>query len=376
MKKPKKTDETKVAIACQGGGSQTAFTAGVLKSLFDNNIHHQRKIIGLTGTSGGALNAALAWYGLLKTAKGDTTPIGKRIADFWHDLMAQHSLELFVDQSFAESLRLIDAGLLPLFEISPASFISQWMTSTVSRFMPRERFMNFKGLLEDHIKFEEIESLREPTSPVLLIGAANVLKGNMKIFNSRNGEITAEAILASAAIPNLFPAVQIGEDYYWDGLFSANPPVMALVQAKQYKGEGNFPDEIWIILINALTYKNVPTRPNEIVDRRNEMIGNVSVIQEVNTLMMLGRIFKAKGFKKAMLKELGYTNPEWVKIRFIHMTEEIQSSLDYPSKLSRDPSHINKLIEDGEKQGQEFLKTLSQPADTIEEAVRKLRQGE
>ncbi|HEX3034786.1 MAG TPA: patatin-like phospholipase family protein, partial [Thermodesulfobacteriota bacterium] len=229
--------------------------------------------------------------------------------------MAEHSLEIFFDHSLVESLRMIDSGLLPLFEISPASFISHLMTSTVSSFLPRKRFTDFKGLLEDHIKFEEIESLLEQTSPILLIGAANILKGNMKIFNSRDGEIIAEAVLASAAIPNLFPAVQIGEDYYWDGLFSSNPPVMALVQAKQYKGEGMFPDEIWIILINPLTCKNVPTRPNEIVDRRNEMIGNVSVIQEVNTLMMLGRIFKAKGFTKAFVKELGYTNPEWVKIR-------------------------------------------------------------
>ena len=65
-------NKQKIAIACQGGGSQTAFTAGVLKALFDNNIHHDKQIVGLTGTSGGALNAALAWYGLLKAAQGDT----------------------------------------------------------------------------------------------------------------------------------------------------------------------------------------------------------------------------------------------------------------------------------------------------------------
>ncbi len=141
-------------------------------------------------------------------------------------------------------------------------------------------------------------------------------------------------------------------------------------------GERNFPDEIWIILINALTCKTLPRHPNEIVDRRNQMIGNVSVAQDIHTLAMLGRIFKAKGIKKAFLKELGYENPEWVKIRFIHMSGEVQDSLDYPSKLSRDPTLIKKLMEDGEKQGRELLKSLFQPADTIEEAVRKLRQGQ
>ncbi len=217
--------KTKIAVACQGGGSETAFTAGVLKTLFDNNNHHQKDIIGLTGTSGGDLNAALAWYGLLKAAKGDSTPIGKRITDFWQDLMAQESLEIFFDQTLMKTLRLINAGLLPLFEVSPASFIGHLMTSTVSRFLPRERFTNFKRLLEDHIKFEEIESLLEPTSPVLLIGAANVLKGNLKIFSSRNGEFRVETIIASAAIPNFFQPSRLARITIGMAYFRQIPPL-------------------------------------------------------------------------------------------------------------------------------------------------------
>lgn len=98
-------NKQKIAIACQGGGSQTTFTAGVLKAFFDNNIHHDKQIVGLTGTSGGALNAALAWYGLLKTARGDTMPIGKRIADFWEDLMAREPLELFEEGTLISTSR-------------------------------------------------------------------------------------------------------------------------------------------------------------------------------------------------------------------------------------------------------------------------------
>ena len=72
------------------------------------------------------------------------------------------------------------------------------------------------------------QNLIRPDSPVLLLGAADVLTGELKKFNSRAGEIQVEAILASAAIPTLFPAVEIGEHYYWDGLFSDNPPVKEL----------------------------------------------------------------------------------------------------------------------------------------------------
>jgi len=361
----------KIAIACQGGGSQTAFTAGVLKAFFDNNIHHEKQIVGLTGTSGGALNAALAWYGLLKTAKGDTTPIGKRIADFWEDLKAQHPLELFLDQAATDALRKVSAGTLPMFEISPSNPWMQWMQSTLAKFLPRERFTNFKGLLEDHIGFNQIESLLKPDSPVLLIGAANVKQGNLKIFCSKNGEFTVEAILASACIPNIFPAVQVGEHYYWDGLFSANPPVDELIQYR-FVGKDNIPEEIWIILINPITCETVPTQPNEIVDRRNQMIGNVSVLQDLETLAIFERVLEKKGFSEDVMKEYGYSLDKWVKIRFVHMSREVQDSLDYPSKLSREPGLIHKLMEDGERQGQKLLAGLSEPAHTVEKALQEL----
>ena len=63
--------KNKIAIACQGGGSQTAFTAGVLKSLFQNDVHNKKQIVSLSGTSGGAVCATLSWYSMLKAAKGD-----------------------------------------------------------------------------------------------------------------------------------------------------------------------------------------------------------------------------------------------------------------------------------------------------------------
>ena len=365
-------NKAKIAIACQGGGSQTAFTAGVLKALFADNVHQDKEIIALTGTSGGAVNAALAWYGLLKTAKGDTTPIGQRITDFWEDLMAKEPLELFLDQTMTDTLRKVSVGLLPMYEVSPSSPLNQWLQSTLSKFLPRERFTDFKGLLEDHIQFDEIDNLIEMDSPILHIGAANVLKGNLKIFSSRFGEFRVEAILASACIPSIFPAVQIGEDYYWDGMFSGNPPVNELIQAR-FMGLGNFPDEIWIVLINPMTCKNVPTRSNEIVDRRNQMIGNVSLLQDIETIELLARAVKGKAFKEEFLESYGVTSPDFVKIRFIQMSENVQDSLDYPSKLSRNPELIHKLMEDGEKQGRAFLEGLDQPAHTIEEAASKLR---
>jgi hypothetical protein len=55
----------RVAIACQGGGSHTAFTAGVLKRLLGPEELAGVEVVGLSGTSGGAVCALLAWYALL-----------------------------------------------------------------------------------------------------------------------------------------------------------------------------------------------------------------------------------------------------------------------------------------------------------------------
>jgi hypothetical protein len=54
-----------IAIACQGGGSHTAFTAGALKRLLRDERY---EVVALSGTSGGAICALLAWYALLQNS--------------------------------------------------------------------------------------------------------------------------------------------------------------------------------------------------------------------------------------------------------------------------------------------------------------------
>ena len=55
----------KVAIACQGGGTHAAFEAGVLSEIL-KDIHERNRfdLVGLSGTSAGALCALMVWYAL------------------------------------------------------------------------------------------------------------------------------------------------------------------------------------------------------------------------------------------------------------------------------------------------------------------------
>lgn len=52
----------KIAIACQGGGSHAAFTAGALQTFFANNLQNKFEIVSISGTSGGAICASLSIY--------------------------------------------------------------------------------------------------------------------------------------------------------------------------------------------------------------------------------------------------------------------------------------------------------------------------
>ena len=86
------TGPLRVAIACQGGGSHTAFTAGVLKRLLGADELAGVEIVGLSGTSGGAVCALLAWSALLD---GDPAAAGDRLEAFWADNSASTPLEQF-----------------------------------------------------------------------------------------------------------------------------------------------------------------------------------------------------------------------------------------------------------------------------------------
>ena len=155
----------------------------------------------------------------------------------------------------------------------------------------RPEFTDLRALLVKHIDFDALPSLVEPGSPVLLVGAGDVLQGNFKIFSSAHNEIKVEALLASAAIPNLFPAVWVDGHAYWDGIFSLNPPVVGFLQ-KAFMGKHVMPEEIWIIQINRVHHDAVPETPSDIFDRRNQLAGNLSLRHELQQIEMVNMLLQ------------------------------------------------------------------------------------
>lgn len=306
-----------VAIACQGGGSHTAFTGGVLQRLLADEDH---RVVGLSGTSGGAVCALLAWYGLLTGGAGEA---GRLLERFWEDNAATTLSDRAANAWLVGLARL--EGRVTLPTVSPYAY-------------PGFAGAAFTDLLTRHVDVDRLARLQESPpedQPLLLVGAVDVLSGDIKAFSSRRREITVNAVLASAAVPLLFRAVEERGRLYWDGLFSQNPPV------RQLPDTG--PEEIWVIRINPRARATEPKTVGDIADRRNELAGNLSLEQELFFIRKVNEWADRLGdpYRRIEIREI-----------------DLDLDLDLPSKLDRRPAFLRRLFDAGREEAEEFLARL------------------
>lgn len=342
-------EKKKVAIACQGGGSQTAFTAGVLSSLINQKTFDQYELVSISGTSGGAVCASLLWYSMVVAEAESVALSDERLVGFWRDNTSRNVFESALNDSTVAMARMVGQGNWPEFHLGPMHPWNRAAVATLQAFFPR--FYDLKGLLEKYIDFDFARQVSLASLPLLVIGAANVRTGEYRKFKSRTGggvnEIGVETILASAAVPSLFPAVEVDGEYYWDGLFSDNPPTDELILKPAVK-----PDELWVIQINPTCRGHIPTSPEDIQDRRNEMIGNNSLFQDLNHILQINQ-FVADG---AFTEEYQQRHDlKQIDVYQIGMSPDLADSLDYPSKLDRSASYINRLMADGNTRAEAFM---------------------
>ena len=341
-------EKKRIAIACQGGGTLTAFTAGVLTELLEQRLQEEYTISGLSGTSGGAICATAAWYGLERERRGAEEPPQRTLIDFWRDNAATTPAEKMFAAITGAFSWSADRGLIPTLQPNP--YRDDPALRLTQSLFPRREFLDIRALIEKHIDFDELNAMIDDDSPRLLLGAVNVLSGYFKAFDSRvPGEICVESIMASAAVPNLFKAVNVHGELYWDGLFSQNPPVAQFLKCELERR----PHEIWVVLINPSTIMQEPKTTADINDRRNELGGNISLNQEIHFIEMVNRWLETGCFTE----EVAATMMP-VKIRVIRMDPSVSDDLSHASKVSRNDRLVRRLIEHGQDQARDFLAGL------------------
>ncbi|WP_136689806.1 patatin-like phospholipase family protein [Halorhabdus amylolytica] len=315
--------QTNVAIACQGGGSHTAFTAGVLEEMLrECDWEREFELVGISGASGGAFNALAAWYGLVTDGPERA---GDLVTAIWDDLAANDYDDRMLN-SWLTSINKLGSKGWPLPQISPYQ--------VPGTEIGKERI---RDVLETHIDFEAIPDYCRLNNPELVVGTVNVNAGVFETFVDE--AVTVEAILASAAVPNVFEAVEINGHYHWDGLFSQNPPVHDLMHQPPERK----PDELWIIQINPQEFEGEPTSLEAIADRRNELSGNISLNQELGFVEQINEWVEDG---KLPVEEFAQTE--------IHRIE-MGTNYHCSTKLDRDPEFIAELLDLGREQCADFL---------------------
>jgi NTE family protein len=408
MVNEKKAKPKRIAIACQGGGSHTAFTAGALRTILEevrDKGHYE--IVALSGTSGGAVCAFLAWYALLE--ENNEQKAVEALSSFWEEDNSAY-LRVGHPESVWDVLANDFLFASNLARRSGEAALGVGFTSELNPYRYHDLFDYWRNRLKEAIEknIKEIDPqikdidqsiatrVEKAGQPLrLFVGAVNTLTGDFRVFKShkkkrKKGEeptfnddaenrVGVEAVLASAAIPTIFEATRtgeavywdpsrmpdepayVGEGVYWDGLYSQNPPVRDLTEAD--------PHEIWVIQINPEEIQQEPMRTAEIEDRRNELSGNTSLNQELYFVRKINELVKRAGqweydgilrkvFRIPPPPDAEEEGPEkkyaTIKVRRI----ELSMLLDVSSKLNRSRSHIQELIEHGAEQAQHFLKVV------------------
>jgi len=402
----------RVAIACQGGGSHTAFSAGVLKTLLGARPKKKRfDIVALSGTSGGAICALLAWYGLIQDGRsvdgeeGDGPTIDGRgeaaalLSAFWTREWPEGNATKSSREALREFRRRLEAGepgmaatrLFDSLRNDLVQMLGPWMSNpafgvnvelnpyfvsnlvelaAVRSGRPLDTLQSLwdaqraiKELLTAYVDFEDVAALATTAAtsgflPALHIGAVDVLGGDFKVFSSTadplmwsTDGITAETVIASTALPTLMRAVSIGGAVYWDGLFSQNPPVHDLPDIHSARHPDRNPDEIWIIRINPRRRTEEPRDTAAIHDRRNELAGNISLAHEIRSIRKINDLLR-----RGVIDNSGDHGYKQVEIREIEIGPALARKLEPLSKLDRKTEFIDKLIADGGRQATAALK--------------------
>ncbi|MCC6214921.1 MAG: patatin-like phospholipase family protein [Polyangiaceae bacterium] len=251
---------SRVGLVLSGGGMRGAYEAGLLAGLVE--------VLGLdegdappfgifAGTSVGAINAT---YYAANTHRGT--------------LGADGLTQIYRNLSLDQHLRLSPMGMLP--GTRTLARARTWLTGVLpergghSVLDPRP----LEQLVERSVVWERLhDNVQKGRARALLVAALDVASGRTVIFGELSPlaryrasndprrsftaeAITAEHVLASAAIPVLFPTRRVGTAYYCDGGLRFNTPIAPAIRAGASK----------LVVISLLSQRELPPPGSVVVE--------------------------------------------------------------------------------------------------------------
>ncbi|WP_178133860.1 patatin-like phospholipase family protein [Vineibacter terrae] len=311
----------RLAIALQGGGSYGAFTWGVLDRLLEDE---DIIIDAASGSSAGAVNAVVMASGL---ARGGRAAAREALARFWRQASTRGSFnpvaESFVQPPFTGAVRMaldLTSRLFSPYQTNPLDLNP------------------LRDILAEAVDFE---ALRRAPPLRLLIAATRVNEGRTRLFTER--DLSLNALLASTCLPLLHRAVEVDGDWYWDGGYTANPPLLSLIAASSAP-------HLLIVQLTPMQGEVLPTTSPQIVRRLNEITFNTPLVRELEALATLGSIYgRTLALFSPMARRLR-------RLRLHHIAaENAFAALDRTSPMDLDWPFLLRLRDAGRAAADDWL---------------------
>jgi len=256
----------RLVLALQGGGAHGAFTWGVLDRLLEDG---GAEIVAVSGASAGAINGAVLVAGLIE---GGAEAARERLEALWRRL--------------AELARFSPLRPTP-FERLFLGRNSEWSLSHLAFDLASRLYAPYqlnplglaplRALLVELVDFAR---LADKDAIPLIVAATRLETGAARLF--ANDELSPDVLLASACLPTLYPAVKLDDGHYWDGGFSANPPLLPLIEVAEA-------DDILIVRTSRRSEASVPRNARAIQTRLSRIVFDAPLQRELETLAWLKR---------------------------------------------------------------------------------------
>jgi NTE family protein len=313
-----------VNLALQGGGAHGAFTWGVLDRLLEDGRLH---VEGISGTSAGAMNGAMVAYGYVNGGRDGARAALER---FWRRISEAWFVSPFQPSWFD---RVFGWGGLD-YSVGYQTF------DALSRLYSPYQFnlLDLNPLRDILVETCDFSAVRSCERIKLFACATNVRSGKIKIFSPE--EITPDALLASACLPQLFRAVEIDGESYWDGGYLGNPALYPLMT-------GCNAQDVVLVQVNPIRIAAVPTTAREIADRVNEISFNSTLMREMRAIHFVTKLIEGD-----KLNESGR-----MRRIYFHMieAEQVMARLGASSKLNGDWDFLCELRDLGRGQADAWL---------------------
>lgn len=263
-----------VSLGLQGGGAHGAFTWGVLDALLQDG---RLSLASVSGTSAGAMNAVALAQGLMT---GGPEGARQALETLWTAVAASAPFEMGSLSADGQRVVLPPAVRLML----------QWTQLLAPEQLNPLGANPLRDILLAQVDFER---LRHDCPLPMFIAATHAHTGQLRLF--REHELSAEAVLASACLPNLHRTVLVDGQPYWDGGYAANPPVWPLLQACPHS-------DVLLVLLSPLAHADTPTSVSGIRHRTLEFAFNGAFLREMRLLAQWQQLAQASWLRTGTLE--------------------------------------------------------------------------